>query len=104
MAKISRPMNRFVALICALAVTLLCSAAESATLRTRDGHIFEGDIQMHGDDLVSVTPREGPGSLKLEYRLADIASISFRPPITGVLSGGTLAGDWAVQDVGAVGV
>src|SRR5258706_6886152 len=104
MAKIPRPMNRAAALILALAVTLVCTSAEPATLRTKDGHIFEGDIQMQGDDVVTVTPRDVPGSLKLEYRLADVAAIAFRPPITGILSGGTLAGDSAVQDVGTVGV
>src|SRR5438132_13060711 len=94
------PMNRLVILIL---LTLACLTARSATLHTRDGRTFEGDIQMPADDRVTLIPKEA-GSLKLEFKLPDVAAIAFRPPINGILSGGTLAGEWAVQDVGTVGV
>ena len=36
--------------------------------------------------------------------LTTVNTISFRPPISGVLSGGILPGDWAVRDVGDTGL
>ena len=80
--------------------------AGAATLTTRDGQIFQGDVHSirdaAGHEKLVVVP--SGGGFSLQYPLPDVAAISYRPPISGVLSGGTLLGDWMVRDVGDTGL
>src|SRR5437879_11666892 len=99
------PMPRRIpACLFALTAALFAAhACQAGSIRTRDGQVFEGDVQLDTPRAgwINVSPpASAGGGLAFSFPLSDIASLSFKPPITGVLSGGTLAGDWAVADVG----
>ena len=82
---------------------VLSTITGAGSLRTKDGQVFEGSLQFQTDGSVKVVPPLAEG-FPLSFPLTHIAALTFRPPLGGVLSGGTLAGDWGVQDMGAVGV
>lgn len=96
-------MRRLTSPILTLILLLLASTAGAGVLRTHDGRIFEGDLTFEPDGSVKVTPKVA-GGFALSFPLSDVAAMTLRPPLTGVFSGGTLAGDWAVQDIGAASV
>ena len=93
-------MHRFISLILVVSLLLLAPMADAGTLRLRDGRIFEGDLRFETADWVQVVPK-GSGEFPLSFKLSDVANMTLRPPLAGVLSGGSLPGDWAVQDIGA---
>jgi hypothetical protein len=84
------------ALICCALVAL---DSRAGSLRTRDGQVFDGAVRLSATS-ATITPPGG--GFPLTFPLSDLAAITFKPPLTGVLSGGTLPGDWAVADVGQV--
>ena len=96
-------MRRLIRSILVLSLLLWTPLAVAGTLRLRDGRIFEGDLRFETADWVQVVPRTA-GEFPLSFKLSDVAAMTLRPPLGGVLSGGTLPGDWAVQDVGAPGL
>jgi hypothetical protein len=82
---------------------LIVPAVRAGVVRTRDGRVYEGDVRFEAD-AVKVIPKDGAGGFTLMFKFSDVAAISVKPPITGVLSGGTLAGGWSVADVGDTSV
>jgi regulation of enolase protein 1 (concanavalin A-like superfamily) len=96
-------MRRLTSPILTLILLLLASTAGAGVLRTRDGRIFEGDLTFEPDGSMKVTPKVA-GGFALSFPLSDVAAMTLRPPLTGVFSGGSLAGGWAVQDIGATSV
>ncbi len=82
---------------------LLSPMADAGSLQTKDGQVFEGSLQFQADSSVKVSPPVAEG-FPLSFPLTNIATMTFRPSIGGVQSGGVLAGDWGVQDIGSVGV
>jgi len=87
-------------------IAMTAHFTRAATLTTRDGQIFQGDVHTTcdaaGHEKLVIVP--SGGGFSLQYPLSDVAAISYRPPISGVLSGGTLLGDWLVRDVGDTGL
>jgi hypothetical protein len=89
--------RRFIlGLICCAALVL---QSRAGSLRKLDGQFFEGTVKLNATS-ATITPLGG--GIPLTFDLSDLAAITFKPPLTGVLSGGTLPGDWAVADVGQV--
>jgi hypothetical protein len=86
------------------AIFLLClfawNTAEAGVLRTRDGRVFEGTLRFETAGWVQVVPKS-QNEFPLSFKLADIAALTLRTPLSGVVSGGTLPGNWGVQDLGA---
>jgi hypothetical protein len=87
-----------------LILALICCAplalhSRAGSLRTRNGQVFDGAVKLNA---ASATITPPGGGFPLTFPLSDLAAITFKPPLTGVLSGGTLPGDWAVADVGQV--
>ena len=81
-------------------ILLLIPNARAVTVRTRDGQVLEGELRFEPADWVQVISKS-VGEFPLAYKLANIASIQFRAPVSGIRSGGSLPGDWNVQDIGA---
>src|SRR4051794_11725094 len=84
-------------------LTLVAPLARGGVVRTRDGGVFEGELRFDAD-AVRVIPKDGAGGITLVFKFSNVVSISVRPPLSGVLSGGSLAGGWSVADVGNLGV
>ena len=86
------------------AIFLVClfasTTAEAGVLRTRDGRVFEGTLRFETAGWVQVVPKS-QNEFPLSFKLADIAGLTLRNPLSGVVSGGTLPGNWGVQDLGA---
>ena len=83
-----------------LMVLTIAGSAGAATLRMRNGQILDGDVRFEPPGWVQVLPRT-PGDFPLAFKLSDVLSLSLRPPLAGIRSGGMLPGEWAVLDVGA---
>ena len=95
-------MSRTTPFILACFVFLM-PVVRAGVLRTKDGQVFEGNLRFGADGSVKVTPAIADG-FPLSFPLANIDKLTFRQSIGGVLSGGVLAGDWGVQDIGAMGI
>ena len=90
----------FSILVC---IFLLTPLARAGVLQTKDGQVFEGNLQFQSDGSVKLVPT-APDGFSLSFPLTNIDKMVFRRNTGGVLSGGVLAGDWGVQDIGAMGV